>query len=928
MIECPVRLRRRQDPARTEALLVFGIDPAVLASACPREQDRLPVVFTIDGGFLVVPSAGASLHAVPGTIRLRRLAGDLFVPVDADVIPALLNEEIIGLTRSQGLILLPGGAAFGFDAASPLPVQSWLVPVRLDRGDWKPFPRPQELSDRLHAIEGPPSPVVLDVLEQGAPPDANPLPGADPRRENAPPVPEDARPPTGSLGQRVVEGARLGLARSLAWLGRNLNAPGLARIGAGMARRALEQVPRLTEKILGAQEAALREVLRQLQSGDVEKALRRAPIAVPDPESGGSIGTGSSLGTRDPRYSLRDLLGSGGGGGSGWLGGGDVWLRLAEEYRRLAQDALRRGDHRRAAYLYGVLLRDPRSAANALMAGGFYRDAAIVFRDRLRDEIAAASAFEQAGDFDEALRLFDKLSEFERAANLLRRIGDEERALDYFLKAADQLAGRHRFLAAGDLVRTKAGRRDLSLRYYRRGWADGAAEVVPCGERLLDEFLVAADWPEMQRLLAEAERRFNPPQTTDAGRFFNYVLNVGKDFVPTEPFEEIKDRTRLFFAEHLRAGARGQGRATDTVSQLFGQGKPWPAPIARDAAFAVRDKPRQPRSPTPGLATMVGGPFRITDGVVRAVVKASTSNDLILATTTSVVCWRADDGLISAVCGTREQNVLGVSTDETGHSVYVLVMTEGHGCLRFYKSELRQDFKLMGQVDLEPPGDNVDAWYLQPNAWDHPSGCSVTVATPEQRLHIIGPSLRQEPLGPFLPTGTATHLLAVTQRDWAWDWDDRFIRLRRRRKHSIEFETACRWTPDWVPGLMGGNSMARAMIDWHSPQERVLEITTVSKAGLLFWSEHDGRDEEYPKSKTLSATHPAGYTASCFIGPGKIAAVTAQNEVHWFRVSTTLQPISPQVKIAVPSRAVALASVGKDLIVVLQDGSVVRVPQS
>ena len=80
----------------------------------------------------------------------------------------------------------------------------------------------------------------------------------------------------------------------------------------------------------------------------------------------------------------------------GWLGGADIWAELAREYRRLAQEAAARGDHRRAAYIHGVLLRDLRSAANALMAGGLFRDAALIFRDKLNDDLSAARAFEQA----------------------------------------------------------------------------------------------------------------------------------------------------------------------------------------------------------------------------------------------------------------------------------------------------------------------------------------------------------------------------------------------------------------------------------------------------------------------------------------------------------------------------------------------------
>jgi hypothetical protein len=77
---------------------------------------------------------------------------------------------------------------------------------------------------------------------------------------------------------------------------------------------------------------SLREVLRQLQSGDVEKGLRRAPIAVSDPDQPARVGTDARLGNRDPRYSLRDLIGSG-GSVTAWFGG-DAAPRRTPAHRR------------------------------------------------------------------------------------------------------------------------------------------------------------------------------------------------------------------------------------------------------------------------------------------------------------------------------------------------------------------------------------------------------------------------------------------------------------------------------------------------------------------------------------------------------------------------------------------------------------------
>ena len=54
---------------------------------------------------------------------------------------------------------------------------------------------------------------------------------------------------------------------------------------------------------------------------------------------------------------------------------------------------------------------------------------------------------------------------------------------------------------------------DKAADYYRRGWdRDDGADVVTCGERLLDELLTAADWHGAERLFDAAETRFAPPR--------------------------------------------------------------------------------------------------------------------------------------------------------------------------------------------------------------------------------------------------------------------------------------------------------------------------------------------------------------------------------------------------------------------------------
>src|SRR5204863_9658566 len=132
-----------------------------------------------------------------------------------------------------------------------------------------------------------------------------------------------------------------------------------------------------------------RELLRQFREGNLEAALRRALPLGDSGDRGGVADTGSRLPVHNLLYSLGNILGGRSGPAGIWLGGYDVQRELAAEYRKAAERAIRRGDYRRAAFIYGKLLRDYRTAANVLMQGGLHHDAAVLFLDKVGDVLAA-----------------------------------------------------------------------------------------------------------------------------------------------------------------------------------------------------------------------------------------------------------------------------------------------------------------------------------------------------------------------------------------------------------------------------------------------------------------------------------------------------------------------------------------------------------
>ena len=897
----PVTVERTDPPAAAADAFLLPDAAAGRLGECVAALSA-PRVHRVRGGLLLVPPAATAV-APPGLLRLKRAAAHLFIPIDAALSPALLPDEFTGLTGGGGLVLLPS-AALAFDPTAPLAASEWLVvpPSRVE--EWAAFPPPPPGADTLRVIERPSPPAaIVEILGGGEPDGHEPLP------DNPNALPDDARPPAGTFLRRLGAGAAMAAAGALAWLGRQLGESGLARMGANLARRAIEQVPRLSERVLGAQEAALRELLRQLRTGDVEKALRRAPIAVADPNQRGTVAGGASLGDRDTRFSLADLLRGGGGAASFWAGGGDVWGLLQAEYRRLAEEAVKRGDYRRAAYLWGVLLRDLRSAANVLKTGGLYRDAALLLRDKLNDPAGAAAAFELAGEFDEAVRLYDKAGEDLKAAELLRRIGDEPRAEVFFLTAARKMADRHQYLQAGDLLRSKIARADLSNGYYLAGWDAGRPDALACGERLIDDTLVRADFDRFDALLDEAEQKYTPADALDAGRFFNYAVRVSPDFLPADRHADLTDRARVLFADHLRAG----GRAKAKVDALFGG---WPPAVRRDAAFAVHQT-------APTVTVPKAKP--LADGTVRAVAYSPGGGRIFIGTDDTVTAWDVRTGASGVVAHTWKGELLGLCADDDGRRVYGLLDQTAH--LRLIACRVPATpgpAQVLASADI--PCRDPRSAFLQPRCFGSPIDDAVVVGADGERRGYHGQTLTTVSTRWFRNDG-ATHWVGQT-RDVFWAWDSGVLAGWRRRGNmgADYFESVWKGSLGWTPAAGFGIQPA---VDWLAPDDTTLVLAGVGSDGELHRSEVTFGGAERVEPRHQAATDPDGWATAALVRGTRLAAVTRSGRLFVPRpVGGKLVPAAGPFQLAVPNPVVYLAAhpATDELVLVTNRGEVLKMP--
>jgi hypothetical protein len=172
------RLRRAEETAPAAGLLLLSERAADLLALLARVgADPWPPVFAVPGGFLVKLTRLAP-SAVPPALRMRALAENLFVPADAELEPALLPDEAAGLTRSQGLVFLPGGRVFGFTPGTPLTPAALLEAPRLPVRAWAPLPpRPVRAEQLREVLLDRPDDLADVIVESGG----GGIGGEDPR---------------------------------------------------------------------------------------------------------------------------------------------------------------------------------------------------------------------------------------------------------------------------------------------------------------------------------------------------------------------------------------------------------------------------------------------------------------------------------------------------------------------------------------------------------------------------------------------------------------------------------------------------------------------------------------------------------------------------------------------------------------------------
>jgi tetratricopeptide (TPR) repeat protein len=532
-------------------------------------------------------------------IPLRRLAPNLLILADADLVPALLPDEAEALTRNRGLVFLPG-VVLTYDPGTPLRSSDLVTVTRRPSAGWGPLPDHSPPAP-LHEVDREGLPEVVQAMLQQA--------GEGIATES----PASGSWWSGAMG--LVSGA--------------LGAVGLSSLGRMLDTR--------------KQTEALERLLKQFKDGDTDEALRRAlPL-------GGDEGRGGAW-TEDAHLPSHDFgVGGWWGGGSRraayWYTDGDMQRRLREAYLKAAEEAHRRGDFRRAAFIHGKLLGDWHEAARLLGRAGLHDEAAEIYLHRIGDRRQAAHSYEAAGRAERALALYREMGMHVEAGDLLRKLGDDDGAVGEYRIAAERLANANRYLEAANLF-FRADMPGTAEEYLQRGWqARPGADCVPCGKRLAE---LRADGTAPEKLLAlvdEAGETFRQHRLDHpAADFYQRVIQLTERPGLTAIRADVRDRALLTLAHLLRRERYRGGSARELVPALLGHSATWPASLVADAEAAV-GLPLATRA-----KEVHRDRFRLHEGLVTAVTSDHLNGTQFVAFSDGMIkAYSPESGLVRQV---------------------------------------------------------------------------------------------------------------------------------------------------------------------------------------------------------------------------------------------------------------------------------------
>jgi tetratricopeptide (TPR) repeat protein len=435
------------------------------------------------------PAEAAGLFVIfnkehtPGNLLVKQpytaLGGKLYIPIDAELSPAISEKELQSLLMWHCQVMHPALGFIGFEKKDQVELSALLQYTAPKNINWEyaqaghsPWiPLHQINVQRLTAEE-----VFGDIKDTIG---SKPLPDIPKsNKRDVPPM----------LNNKIGGGILKGAFALLSGLGAIASIPGaiigglgglIPSSGAAGGRSSGNGRPGFMSRIMDWMQQKIEDLERERDSElkrltdmfekNIDEFLQYAiPLSSPYLNRG-TASPGSRL-TKNPFQFNFGRLG-GGRAVDGW--NLDKYHNdLRNKYLMAAQQAIGKKDYKKAAYVYAHLLGDYAMAASTLKQGKHYREAAILYKDHLNNHRQAAECYEEGGLYVEAIELYTDLQEYEKAGDLYLELHQNEQALTYYEKGVDKAKLNNDYLEQSRIITDKINDRPRAKQLLLEGWQD------------------------------------------------------------------------------------------------------------------------------------------------------------------------------------------------------------------------------------------------------------------------------------------------------------------------------------------------------------------------------------------------------------------------------------------------------------------------
>lgn len=465
-----------------------------------------------------------------------RVGERLFIPLHAEVLPEIGADEWLKLLSWDVQVLHPVIGLVGFNAADRLDPATLLADIPAAGTNWSKASRGLPPKPALQYIEvhRPRPEDIISTIREDL--------GARPLRDI--PKEEDDEPtPLQQALDRAKRGLIKGTLHALDKLGETPANPGQ---GSNWLGRLQEWLERNLEELERRRNNELQRLVNLFDKNS-DEALK---YAIPLDDNYAGRGTAPPTWKLGPRNTNFDLSRIGGGVPADTWDASAYYNDLRAQYHRAAQEAMQKGDFRKAAYIYAHLLSDFHLAASALKRGGFYQEAAILYKDHLKNLPAAAECLELGGFYQEAAEIYAELKRYEKAGDLYAQIERPEKAAGFYEKSLDVALNSENHLDGARIAAEKLRQSERANQILLQGWL-GKKQAEPCLKQYFER-LQGTEPDKLARRINEIFERQTPPAKRSL--FLNVLLHLNSRF----PKPEIQDTFRQI-AWEIAGEAAGRG---------------------------------------------------------------------------------------------------------------------------------------------------------------------------------------------------------------------------------------------------------------------------------------------------------------------------------------------------------------------------------